>query len=314
MTAPLIRLGSRASPLAVAQSVFVQARLAEAAGEPIDRFPILTFTTTGDQIQDRRLLEAGGKGLFTKELDIALDEGRIDAAVHSMKDLPTQLPPGQILSCVPSREDPHDGFISLEADSLDRLKPGAVIGTASLRRQAQTLYLRPDLKVEMLRGSVETRLKRIAEGAFAATYLARAGLNRLGLERHARSIVPLEVMPPAAGQGALAITSREAGSAVNALLAKITLPAYEIATTAERSFLEALDGSCRTPIAAHAAIDGDSLTFLGEALTPNGSERWRRQATIELGSNPHKAARALGLKLGGEIKAEAGGRIMMDLG
>ena len=184
----IMRIGSRGSPLALAQSRLVAAMLAKHAGMDADAFPIQAFMTSGDRIQGR-LQEAGGKGLFTKELDEALLDGRIDAAVHSMKDLPTRMPDGIVLAIVPSREDPRDGFIATRAKTLMDLPHGATVGTASLRRQAQTLLLRPDLKVQLLRGRVETRLAKIESGAFDATYLALAGLRRLGLENHAASIL-----------------------------------------------------------------------------------------------------------------------------
>jgi len=175
-----------------------------------------------------------------------------------------------------------------------------------LRRQAQTLHARPDLKVELLRGRVETRLAKIESGAFDATYLALAGLKRLGLERHAASIVDSEAMPPAPGQGALAITCREDDPRIIARLAPINIAEHAVTTTAERAFLQALDGSCRTPIAAMAHIDNSTLYFLGEVLTPDGKHCWRRQHSVALGSDSIETARALGLKLGAQIKAEAG--------
>ncbi len=292
-------IGTRGSPLALTQSRLVAAMLG--LGEDAIR----TFVTTGDKLTGR-LSEQGGKGLFTKELDEALLDGRIDCAVHSMKDLPTRMPHGIVLACVPSREDPRDGFIALKAKTLMDLPQGATVGTASLRRQAQTLHLRPDLKVELLRGRVETRLAKIEGGAFDATYLALAGLNRLGLAQHVASVVDAEAMPPAPGQGALAITAREGDEKILARLAPLNLAEHAVTTTAERSFLEALDGSCRTPIAATAKIVDGALTFLGEVLTPDGKHCWRRHERVALGDDAMAAARALGLKLGAEIKAEAG--------
>jgi len=300
-----LRIGSRGSPLALAQSRLVAGLLAKQSGLDAAAFPIEAFMTSGDRIQGR-LQDQGGKGLFTKELDEALLDGRIDAAVHSMKDLPTRMPPGIVLAAVPAREDPRDAFIATRARSLMELPPGATIGTASLRRQAQTLHLRPDLKVEMLRGRVETRLAKIESGAFDATYLALAGLKRLGLERHAASIIDRQAMPAAPGQGALAITARAGDQKTLALLEPLNIAEHAIATTAERAFLEALDGSCRTPIAAAASIANGTLSFLGEVLTPDGKHCWRREGTAVLGGDPMADARALGLRLGGEIKTEAG--------
>jgi hydroxymethylbilane synthase len=294
-----MKLGSRGSPLALAQTRAVAAMLG------LGEANIQTFMTSGDRLSGR-LSEQGGKGLFTKELDEALLDGRIDAAVHSMKDLPTRMPAGIVLACVPAREDARDGFIALKAKTLADLPSGAVIGTASLRRQAQTLHSRPDLKVELLRGRVETRLAKIESSAFDATYLALAGLKRLGLDAHVASMVDADAMPPAPGQGALAITARADDAKTLAALAAINMAEHAITTTAERAFLEALDGSCRTPIAATAKITAGTLTFLGEVLTPDGKHRWRRNESVVLGDDAVAAARALGLKLGADIRAEAG--------
>ena len=300
-----LRLGSRGSPLALAQTRQIAAMLAAKSGAGLDAFPIETFMTSGDRIQGR-LQDQGGKGLFTKELDEALLDGRIDCAIHSMKDLPTRMPPGIVLACVPAREDQRDAFIATRAKNLMDLPAGATVGTASLRRQAQTLYLRPDLKVELLRGRVETRLAKIESGAFDATYLALAGLRRLGLDQHAAAIVDPEAMPPAPGQGALAITAREGDDKTLKLLAALNIAEHATTTTAERAFLEALDGSCRTPIAALASIADNQLTLLGEVLTPDGKHRWRRTESVMLQADACTSARTLGLKLGVAIRTEAG--------
>jgi hydroxymethylbilane synthase len=309
-----MRLGSRGSPLALTQSRLVAGLLALATGTADSAFPIQTFTTSGDRIQDRLLLEAGGKGLFTKELDEALLDNRIDAAVHSMKDLPTRLPDGIVLAAVPSRENPRDAFISRTARTLHDLPQGAVLGTASLRRQAQALHLRPDIIVKPLRGSVETRLKRIAEGAFDATFLAMAGLTRLGLADRAVSVIDAEDMPPAPCQGALAITCRSDDLAARETLSRINIAELEFAAIAERAFLAALDGSCRTPIAALATLTAQELSFLGEVLTPDGKQRWRRTGTALLGTDPVQAAAALGHRLGAEIAAAAGDAYRSHIG
>jgi hydroxymethylbilane synthase len=291
-----LQIGSRGSPLALTQARAVAAMLG--LGEDA----VQAFMTSGDRIQGR-LQQAGGKGLFTKELDEALLDGRIALAVHSMKDLPTKLPPGIVLAAVPAREDPRDGFIALKAKALAELPRGATVGTASLRRQAQTLHLRPDLNVELLRGRVETRLAKIESGQFDATYLALAGLRRLGLAQHAASIVAVETMPPAPAQGALAVTARADDAATLAALKRLDIAEFNIATAAERAFLAALDGSCRTPIAALARVEGGRLNFIGEVLTPDGKHRWRRvgdcAATMD-------AALALGARLGADVRAEAG--------
>jgi hydroxymethylbilane synthase len=310
----MMRLGSRGSPLALTQTRLVAAMLSRVTGGAESEFPIQSFTTSGDRIQDRLLLEAGGKGLFTKELDEALLDRRIDAAVHSMKDLPTRLPDGIALASVPSREDPRDAFICLSARSLADLPRGAVLGTASLRRQAQALHLRPDLVVKPLRGSVETRLKRIEEGKFDATFLAMAGLTRLGLVHHASAIIDDNDMPPAPCQGALAITCREDDADTRVILAGISVPELEITAAAERAFLTALDGSCRTPIGALATLSGADLSFLGEVLTPDGKHRWRRNGTASLGDAPMQAAQTLGHRLGAEIATAAGDTYRVHFG
>jgi hydroxymethylbilane synthase len=306
-----MKLGTRGSPLALTQCRMVAGLLARAAGQSETEFPLQSFITSGDRLKDQKLQDAGGKGLFTKELDEALLDGRIDIAVHSMKDLPTRLPEGIVLAAVPSREDPRDAFISHKAKTLKDLPQGAVVGTASLRRQAQALHLRPDLKIVTLRGSVETRLKKLESGAIDATFLALAGLKRLGLEKHAVSLIDSQDMPPAPGQGALALTCRADDEHARALLTKISVLASEIAVAAERGFLEALDGSCRTPIGALARIDCGRLFLLGEVLSPDGAQHWRHQDSIALGGRSEAAA--LGRKLGAAIRAEAGEAFIQSL-
>ncbi len=304
-----MKLGTRSSPLALAQSRMMAGLLAHATGKEVAEFPLESFVTSGDRIKDQKLQDAGGKGLFTKELDEALLDGRIDWAVHSMKDLPTHLPAGIVLAAVPEREDPRDAFISRKAKNLKDLPPGAVVGTASLRRQAQALHLRPDLKVVILRGSVETRLKKLESGAIDATFLALAGLNRLGLQGHATSMIDTNEMPPAPGQGALAITCRADDSAARAMLAKISVADSESRIAAERGFLTALDGSCRTPIGALATIKGGTLHLVGEVLSPDGKQHWRREDSITL---PGDAA-ALGKTLGAFIRTQAGEAFIQSL-
>jgi hydroxymethylbilane synthase len=312
MNTPLFRIGARGSKLSLAQTELTRAGLAAHLGVAAERLEIVPVVTSGDAIQDRRLIESGGKGLFTKELDEALLTHRIDLAVHSLKDLPTRLPPGIALACVPVREDPRDAFVSLEARTLAELPAGANVGTASLRRQAQTLFARPDLGVVTLRGNVDTRLKKLEAGEAAATFLAIAGLKRLGLETRATSIVDPHDMPPAACQGALAITARTDDARMRDALAAYEDPAARVEIEAERAFLAALDGSCRTPIGALARRNGDDFWFMGETLTPDGTARWRRVETIPLGENPIASARALGARLGRDIRAEAGDAIVTD--
>ncbi|HWA00051.1 MAG TPA: hydroxymethylbilane synthase [Caulobacterales bacterium] len=309
---PLLRIGARGSALSLRQTAQVRARIALALGVSEDALPITSITTSGDKQQEGRLIETGGKGLFTKELDEALRDGRIDIAVHSLKDLPTRLPDDITLACVPEREDPRDAFVSNTAASLAELPAGAVVGTASLRRQAQTLYARPDLKIAVLRGNVDTRIKKLEAGVADATYLALAGLKRLGLEQHAKSLVDPDDMPPAACQGALAITTRAADTQTIARLAPLESALARVEIEAERAFLEALDGSCRTPISALARCDGARIAFIGETLTPDGKKRWRREATATMGANPIAAARALGDTLGRDIRKEAGDALMLD--
>lgn len=310
--AVLFRIGARGSKLSLAQTEQTRARWAALLGVETGALPIVPIVTTGDTIQDRRLIESGGKGLFTKELDEALLDGRIDIGVHSLKDLPTRLPDGIVLACVPEREDPRDAFVSLKAKSLADLPAGANVGTASLRRQAQVLYARPDLGVVTLRGNVDTRLRKLEAGEADATFLALAGLKRLGLEDRAASLVDPTETPPAACQGALAITARADDTRTLEALRTFEAADARIEIEAERAFLEALDGSCRTPIGALARVSGGALHFIGETLTPDGVTRWRRTETLTLSADAIAQARALGARLGGQIRDEAGDAIVMD--
>ncbi|MCG8509187.1 MAG: hydroxymethylbilane synthase [Rhodospirillales bacterium] len=269
-----VRIGTRGSPLALAQTRAVRDQLI--ASDPNLAKPgaieIVVIKTTGDAIQDRPLSDIGGKGLFTREIDQAMGAGRIDIAVHSVKDVPTWLPDEILLACVPSRADPRDAFISPRANKLLELPGGSVVGTASLRRQAQILGRRPDLRVEVLRGNVETRLKKLADGIVDATLLAVAGLSRLGKEEHITSILPTAEMLPAVGQGALGITCRRDDETARRRLQIIEDREAADCITAERGFLEILDGSCRTPIAALATI-GESglLSMRGLVASPDGA-------------------------------------------
>jgi hydroxymethylbilane synthase len=306
------RIGARGSKLSLAQTALVRDELAVKTGLDVSLFQIVPITTSGDTIQDRRLIEAGGKGLFTKELDEALLAKRIDFAVHSLKDLPTRLPDEIELACVPEREDPRDAFVSLRAGSLAELAPGSVVGTASLRRQAQALYARRDIKVTTLRGNVDTRLKKLEAGEADATFLALAGLKRLRMEDRATSLIDPQQMPPAACQGALAITARVGDSRCRDALTALQHKGSRIEIEAERAFLEALDGSCRTAIGALARVDGAQMSFVGEALASDGSARWRRWDHITFSADPIAEARALGTRLGREIRAEAGDKLVMD--
>lgn len=312
MASALLRIGARGSKLSLAQTRLARAGLADRLGVAPERLEIVPITTSGDAIQDRRLIEAGGKGLFTKELDDALLEGAIDLAVHSLKDLPTRLPAGVSLACVPAREDPRDAFVCLKARTLGELEPGANVGTSSLRRQAQTLFARPDLGVVALRGNVDTRLRKLEAGDADATFLAIAGLKRLGLASRAASLIDPHDMPPAACQGALAITARDDDARVRDALAGFEDDAARTEIEAERAFLAALDGSCRTAIGALARCSGPEMSFIGEALTPDGTARWRRTESIALGADALGAARALGRRLGADIGEEAGDALVGD--
>jgi hydroxymethylbilane synthase len=257
--------------LALVQARTVRERLAAALGRPADTIELKIIRTTGDTIIDRPLAEEGGKGLFTKEIEEALIRGDIDLAVHSAKDMPTFLPIGLILAACLEREDPRDVFISAKAITIAALPQGAKVGTASLRRQAIMKRARPDLEVAPLRGNVETRLRKLDDGEADAIILALAGLRRLGLEGRATRIMSADEFLPAAGQGAIAIETREDDAATRALLAQIDHADTSTAVAAERAFLAVLDGSCKTPIGAHATIEGETLRFRGLIARPDGS-------------------------------------------
>ena len=297
---PMLVLGTRGSPLALAQAEETRRRLAEALGWAVERITLKVIRTSGDTIQDRPLAEAGGKGLFTKEIDIALVAGEIDGAVHSAKDLPTLLPDGVALAGFLPREDVRDALISAAASSIESLPRGASLGAASLRRQAQALRLRPDLRLELLRGNVETRLRKAESGAIGATVLAMAGLKRLGLAHRARAPLSLETFLPAVGQGAIALTARSSDSRTLEALGAIADPPTFAELAAERAFLAELEGSCRTPIAGLARAAAGRLRFRGEVLRTDGSERF----DIETEGNAADAAelgRAAGRTLKGSL-------------
>ena len=267
----MLRIGTRGSPLALVQARMVQARLAAALGVDIGAIELATIRTSGDVIQDRPLAEEGGKGLFTKEIEEALLDGRIDLAVHSAKDMPTLLPQGLMLAACLEREDARDVFISRKAPSLDALPHGAALGTTSPRRQAIAKRMRPDLRVVPLRGNVETRLRKLDEGQADAIILALAGLKRLGLQAQATKVMSVEEFLPAAAQGAIGIEAREKDSRVRDMLARIDHAETSVAVACERIFLAELDGSCRTPIAGHATLSGRVLHFRGLIVKPDGS-------------------------------------------
>lgn len=271
-----LKIGTRGSPLALAQAYETRARLMAAYGLPEDAFEIVVIRTTGDDrtliAADRPLKEIGGKGLFTREIEEALLAGGIDIAVHSMKDMPVAQPAGLMLGCYLPREDVRDAFVSPGAARLADLPRGAVVGSSSLRRRAQLAYRRPDLRLVEFRGNVQTRLKKLDAGVAAATFLAMAGLNRLGLAGVARSAIEPEEMLPAVAQGAIGIERRVADARVAALLSAIHHSPTGERLAAERAFLAALDGSCETPIAGLALHEGQGLWLRGEILRPDGSE------------------------------------------
>jgi hydroxymethylbilane synthase len=297
----LLRIGTRGSPLALAQAHEVRDRLAAAHGMTPETIELQIIRTSGDRIQDRPLSEVGGKGLFTKEIEEALLAGSIDLAVHSAKDMPTLLPDRLLLAAFLPREDVRDAFISRKAKTLRDLPPDAVVGTASLRRQALAKRLRPDLKVVTFRGNVQSRLRKLDEGEVEATLLALAGLKRLGLAEHAASILEIDEFLPAVGQGAIAIETREDDNATRKLLGAINHPPTETALLVERAFLTVLDGSCRTPIAGHARVAGRELHFRGLIAKPDGSEALETARTGSIAD----AAR-LGADAGNELKRRGG--------
>ncbi len=303
-----IRIGTRASKLALTQAGHMRDAIARALGDD-DLAVLVRITTSGDRIQDRRLMDIGGKGLFTKEIEEALLDGRIDCAVHSLKDMPADSPDGLEIGAIPLREDPRDAFVSRRFESLEALPNGARLGTASLRRQAQALHVRPDLAVFALRGNVDTRLAKLEAGEADAILLAASGLNRLGLGHLPRAFLDPVVCPPAPGQGALAIQTRVGEDAP--WLASLRDRPTTLAVAAERGALTALEASCRTAMGAHARFDGDRLMLEVEALTPDGARRYRESGAVDLGGEDDEArARALGLSLGRTVK-ERGGEALL---
>lgn len=301
MKAPILRIGTRGSPLALAQASLVRDRLAMAHPHlrAMEAIELVIIRTSGDRILDRSLAEVGGKGLFTKELEEALLQRRIDFAVHSMKDVPTWFPAGLGIAAMPPREDPRDVFISRDGVGLDRLSPGATVGTAGLRRQAQILERRPDLKVVPFRGNVQTRLAKLEAGDVDATLLALAGLKRLGLAHVATEILDPSVMLPAAAQGAIGLETRLDDAETHALLAPLDCAETRVRVAAERALLAALDGSCRTPIAALATMERGRLKLVAKILSPDGSRV--RYAEAE---GPASAAESIGACAGEIIRRQ----------
>jgi hydroxymethylbilane synthase len=306
--AALIRIGTRGSKLALLQAAELRARLAdahEALRDP-DAVEVVVITTTGDKVRDRALAEIGGKGLFMKEIEEALIAGQIDLALHSMKDVETFLTPGTELACILPREDPRDAFLSHRADHLDGLPEGAVVGTASVRRAALVKHRRPDLETVQYRGNVDTRLAKLDAGAVDATLLAIAGLNRLGLARRATRVLSVEEMPPAVAQGAIGAQCRVADGAADARLREwldaVNHIESAIQVETERAMLATLDGSCRTPIAGHAVLDGDGgLTLTGHVVSLDGARLHRAEESGSICD-----AMALGRAVGERLLAAAG--------
>ncbi|MEM6620961.1 MAG: hydroxymethylbilane synthase [Pseudomonadota bacterium] len=296
-----LKIGTRGSPLALAQAYETRDRLMAAHSLPNDFFEIVVVQTTGDAVQDRALSEIGGKGLFTKEIEEGLADASLDIAVHSMKDMPTELPDGLAITCLLPREDVRDAFISHRHASIQDLPQGALVGSSSLRRRAQLLHRRPDLQVVEFRGNVQTRLRKLSEGVAEATFLAAAGLRRLGQHDLADKAIETDEMLPAVAQGAIGIESRVGDEEVLSLLAPINHGSTEIQLSAERAFLAGLDGSCRTPIAGLAKLDGDRLHLKGEIVRPDGSERYVTER-----EGPVSDAAAMGADAAAELRAKGG--------
>jgi len=311
-----LRVGTRGSPLALAQTRAFQAQLSRFCPvlDSLSVFEEHVITTSGDRIQDRRLADIGGKGLFSKEIHEALEDGRIDFAVHSLKDLETELPPGIVLACTLKREDARDVLIL--RDGLDKpdpeapfstLPPHAIVGSASVRRQAQLLHQRPDIEIRTIRGNVQTRLSRVRAGEFDGSLLALAGLRRLGLAAEAAVIIAPEIMVPAAGQGIVGVTVREDDVELRELLAAIEDPEARAVSMAERGLLAALDGSCRTPIGGYARLIEGELRLTGLVAREDGSFLLKSEIR-----GSAREAEALGRALGDELRGQSPSDIFLD--
>ncbi len=294
-----IRIATRRSPLAVAQAEMVAAALK--ALSPELTVELLPMQTSGDSNQQQALSQWGYKGLFTKELEEALLDGRADIAVHSMKDMPSVLPDGLVIAGMLAREDPRDAFISLDYPNLDAVPAGATLGSSSIRRSAMLTRLRPDLHIVPIRGNVGTRLEKLARGDAAATLLAVAGLNRLQMQRHITDIFSVERLLPAVAQGAIGMEARDDQEGVLARIALISDLPTQLAVTAERAVLRVLDGSCRTPLGCYATLEGDRLYLRAHLLSPDGAQSWYRQAHGSV-----QDGEALGNAVGEELKSLGG--------
>jgi len=296
-----LRIGTRGSPLALAQAYETRKRLTNALNISEDSFEIVVISTSGDRILDRPLKEVGGKGLFTKEIEQDMLDGKIDIAVHSMKDMPVEQPDGLTLGCYLPREDVRDAFVSSRYKNVSELPSGSKVGTSSLRRKAQLKFSRPDLEVVEFRGNVQTRLKKLKDGVATCTFLAMAGLNRLGLEEVAQSTMNPNEMLPAIAQGAIGIEWREEDRQISDILKKIHHEETGQRLNTERAFLAELDGSCQTPIAGLAIIEGSSLKFTGQVLRTDGSESISETAFGDIEDGPR-----LGREMAQKILSQAG--------
>lgn len=309
-----IKIGTRGSPLALAQAHETRERLLnahgiEAGGTLVaEDFDIEIISTAGDRIKEKPLRDFGGKGLFTKEIEDALLDERIDLAVHSMKDVQTVLPEGLHIAVMLPREDVRDAFISVKFGRLDDLPQGAVVGTSSLRRQAQVKAFRPDIEVVTFRGSVQTRLEKLKRGEVDATFLAAAGLNRLRLTAEISSLVEPDIMLPAVSQGAIGIECRQGDRRIEALLEPLNSITTRQCVETERAFLRRLDGSCRTPIAALAQLDDDRIILHGQILAPDGSQEFSAEATALIAEN-----HMLGVEVAERLIEEAGADFLAAL-
>jgi hydroxymethylbilane synthase len=308
----IVKIGTRGSPLALAQAYETQRRLAEAFPDELGHegaVEIQVIKTTGDMVLDKALKDVGGKGLFTKELDVQLLNGGVDICVHSMKDVPTWLVPGTVLPCNLPREDTRDAFISKKAASIQDLPDGAVIGTASLRRQAQLKAINPTFQCVNFRGNVQTRLKKLGEGIVDATLLAKAGLNRMGMDEHVTAVLEFDTMLPAVAQGAIGIQCREGDERVLRFLAALNDHDTKVCVDCERAFLATLDGNCRTPIAGQAKLVDGEVVFKGLIAKPDGSVLFSAERR-----GPAADAVALGTSAGEELKDKVEGDALAFFG
>ena len=296
-----LRIGTRGSPLALAQAYETRERLSIAFGLSLDSFEIVVIKTTGDKVLNRPLKEIGGKGLFTKEIEEALLQESIDIAVHSMKDMPVQQPDGLILDTFLPREDVRDAFVSRIHKSLADIPQGATVGTSSLRRKAQLMSKRPDLKIVEFRGNVQTRLKKLDDGVAECTFLAVAGLNRLKMDDIITAPISTDEMLPAVAQGAIGIERREKDIKVATMLEAIHNSTTGLLLSAERAFLEALDGSCETPIAGLAEFKNENLRFRGEILKTDGSEVYSDEQVVS-----KEDATLVGIEMAHKLLSQAG--------